>query len=57
MERLSGLSILQTALALSFFNKLPPSLIKQIFSTEFMDRLDVELEHCYSKVSIKKYRN
>lgn len=56
MERLSGLSILQTALALSFFNKLPPSLIKQVFSIEFMDRLDVELRHCYSKVSMK-YNN
>lgn len=51
-ERLSGLSILQCALSLSFFNQLPVSLIKQIFSIEFMDKLDTELANCYSKVSI-----
>ncbi|CAG9857060.1 unnamed protein product [Phyllotreta striolata] len=48
-ERLSGLAFLQSALSLSFFNKLPSFLVKQIFNVEFMDRLDNELANCYSK--------
>ncbi|VEN57777.1 unnamed protein product [Callosobruchus maculatus] len=48
-ERLSGLSFLQSALALCFFNKLPSSFIKQIFTVEFMDKLDAELAGCYSR--------
>ncbi|CAH1976025.1 unnamed protein product [Acanthoscelides obtectus] len=48
-ERLSGLVFLQSALALCFFNKLPSSFIKQIFTVEFMDKLDAELASCYSR--------
>ncbi|KAJ8922494.1 hypothetical protein NQ315_007522 [Exocentrus adspersus] len=48
-ERLSGLSFLQSALSLCYFNKLPSSFIKQIFNVEFMEKLDSELENCYSK--------
>nr|CAH7738645.1 unnamed protein product [Callosobruchus chinensis] len=48
-ERLSGLAFLQSALALCFFNKLPSSFIKQIFTVEFMDKLDAELAGCYSR--------
>lgn len=50
-ERLSGLSYLQTCLALCFFQKLPASFIKQIFNVYFLERLDTELAHCYYKVS------
>nr|CAI5839576.1 unnamed protein product [Callosobruchus analis] len=38
-----------SALALCFFNKLPSSFIKQIFTVEFMDKLDAELAGCYSR--------
>ncbi|XP_044253945.1 FAST kinase domain-containing protein 1, mitochondrial isoform X2 [Tribolium madens] len=48
-ERMTGLSLIYTAVALCFFNKLPNSLIKSIFNEEFMDKLDSELEKCYSK--------
>nr|CAI5839575.1 unnamed protein product [Callosobruchus analis] len=46
-ERLTA--FLQSALALCFFNKLPSSFIKQIFTVEFMDKLDAELAGCYSR--------
>lgn len=49
-ERLSGLAFLQSALSLSYFNKLPSSFVKQIFNVEFMEKLDSELDNCYSKV-------
>ncbi|CAG9819769.1 unnamed protein product [Phaedon cochleariae] len=48
-ERLSSLAFLQSALSLSFFNRLPSFLVKQIFNVEFMDKLDNELANCYSK--------
>ncbi|XP_030763577.1 FAST kinase domain-containing protein 1, mitochondrial isoform X2 [Sitophilus oryzae] len=48
-ERASGLSFLQAALALSYFNCMPKSFVKQIFNVEFLDRLDVELRNCYFK--------
>ncbi|XP_018563846.1 FAST kinase domain-containing protein 1, mitochondrial [Anoplophora glabripennis] len=48
-ERLSGLAFLQSALSLSYFNKLPSSFVKQIFNVEFLEKLDTELDNCYSK--------
>lgn len=50
-ESLNGLSILQVALALSYFNRLPTSLIKIIFTVDFLERLDNEIKHCFAKVS------
>ncbi|XP_050307982.1 FAST kinase domain-containing protein 1, mitochondrial isoform X2 [Anthonomus grandis grandis] len=46
-ERMSCLALLQSALSLCYFHKIPKSLIKQIFNVEFLDRVDVELKHCY----------
>ncbi|KAL1506693.1 hypothetical protein ABEB36_006009 [Hypothenemus hampei] len=51
-ERMSGLAFIQAALALSFFNRLPKSLIRQIFNVEFLEKLDVELANCYFKIHI-----
>ncbi|KAK5643072.1 hypothetical protein RI129_006917 [Pyrocoelia pectoralis] len=48
-ERLSGLSFIHAAIALSFFNKLPTSWIKQIFNVSFLEKLDFELSMCYFK--------
>ncbi|KAJ3659143.1 hypothetical protein Zmor_010848 [Zophobas morio] len=53
-KRMTGLSIIYSALALCFYNKLPNSIIKSIFNVEFMDKLDSELQQCYSK---DKYPN
>lgn len=50
-ERLSGLSYLQSCLALCFFQKLPDSFIKQVFNVYFLEKLDAELANCYYKVS------
>jgi hypothetical protein len=51
-ERMTGLTLMYCALALCFFNKLPNSIIQSIFNVEFMDKLDKELQNCYSKVNI-----
>ncbi|KAJ8982983.1 hypothetical protein NQ317_001423 [Molorchus minor] len=48
-ERLSGLAFIQSAFSLCYFNKLPSSFIKNIFNVEFLDKLDIELDNCYSK--------
>jgi len=43
METESGLSVVDSAIALAAFNSLPEYLAKDIFSSEFMSRLDIEL--------------
>ncbi|XP_054256841.1 uncharacterized protein LOC128986816 isoform X2 [Macrosteles quadrilineatus] len=50
---LNGLSILQVALALSYFDRLPTSLIKIIFTVDFLETLDNEIKHCFAKVLSK----
>lgn len=47
---MGGLCLIQCALALCYCNKLSNSLIKSIFNVEFLDKLDAELQNCYSKV-------
>lgn len=51
-ERISGLSYIQVAIALCFFNKLSKSFIKHIFNTQFLEKLDSELNNCYFRVVI-----
>ncbi|KAH1026677.1 FAST kinase domain-containing protein 1, mitochondrial isoform X1 [Dendroctonus ponderosae] len=53
-DRMSGLSFLQGALSLCFFQQMPKSFVKQIFNVEFLDKLDVELANCYFR---DKYPN
>ncbi|KAF7283270.1 hypothetical protein GWI33_001040 [Rhynchophorus ferrugineus] len=50
-ERLSTLAYLQTALSLSYFNRIPNSFVKQIFNVEFLDKLDIELTNSYFRDS------
>jgi hypothetical protein len=50
-ERLQGLTLLQAAIALCFFHRLPEELVHFIFTVNFLERLDEEVLHCYAKVS------
>lgn len=48
-EYMSGLSILQSCLSLCFFKALPDDLIHKVFNINFIKRLEMEIEGCYSK--------
>uniref|UniRef100_A0A1B6LBE3 RAP domain-containing protein n=1 Tax=Graphocephala atropunctata TaxID=36148 RepID=A0A1B6LBE3_9HEMI len=45
----NGLTLLQVALALSYFNHLPPALNHFIFTVTFLERLDDEIKNCFAK--------
>jgi hypothetical protein len=47
---MTGLSIIQSCLALSFYKSLPEVLIHKVFSIDFIRRLEQEIKMCYSKV-------
>lgn len=51
---MSGLSIIQSCLALGFFKILPIHLVNAVFNIEFIKRLEQEIQLCYSKVHIAK---
>jgi hypothetical protein len=42
--------LLQAAIALCFFRRLPPDLVHFIFTVDFLERLDEEVLNCYAKV-------
>lgn len=44
------LALLQAAIALCFFHRLPEELVHFIFTVDFLERLDEEMLHCYAKV-------
>lgn len=46
---MSGLSIIQGCLALAFYRELPENLIERVFNIDFIQRLEDEIEMCYSK--------
>lgn len=46
---ISGLSIIQSCLALNFFKGLDKELISMVFNINFIKRLEEEIESCYSK--------
>nr|CAD7434035.1 unnamed protein product [Timema monikensis] len=50
-ERMQGLSLLHSALALCFFHKLPEPLVQFIFTVDFLERMDDEISQCYSKAT------
>lgn len=39
------------ALGLAYYQKLPKVLINYIFSSEFLEQIDLEIRYCFSKVS------
>ncbi|XP_059479937.1 FAST kinase domain-containing protein 1, mitochondrial [Neocloeon triangulifer] len=47
--RLNVLSVLNSALALNFYMQIPMELVHFIFTVEFLERVDRELELCYSR--------
>lgn len=46
---MSGLAIVEGCLALAFYKELPGSLIDRVFNISFIQRLEDEIEMCYSK--------
>lgn len=46
---MSGLAIVEACLALAFYKELPGSLIDRVFNISFIQRLEDEIEMCYSK--------
>jgi hypothetical protein len=42
--------LLQAAIALCFFRRLPEDLVHFIFTVDFLERLDLEVFNCYAKV-------
>uniref|UniRef100_A0A1B0EVM3 Uncharacterized protein n=1 Tax=Phlebotomus papatasi TaxID=29031 RepID=A0A1B0EVM3_PHLPP len=48
---MSGLSIVQSCLALCFYRALPTDLVDRVFCTDFIQRLEHEIRLCYSKAT------
>lgn len=46
---MSGLKVIEACLALAFYKQLPAHLIDRVFNISFMQRLENEIESCYSK--------
>lgn len=51
---MSGLNFMRASLALCYFYSLPISITDYLFSVEFLEKLDDELNNCYAKVFIFK---
>lgn len=45
-----GLFVLEASLALILSNRLSIKLVNEIFTVQFLDKLDLEVAACYSKV-------
>jgi len=43
---------MRASFALCYFYSLPTSITNYLFSVEFLEKLDDELNNCYSKVFI-----
>ncbi|XP_017079482.2 FAST kinase domain-containing protein 1, mitochondrial [Drosophila eugracilis] len=50
-EQMSGLSIVQACLALCFYKTIPEQLINQVFCVKFIQRIEEEIQLCYSKAT------
>lgn len=48
--KMSGLNFMRASLALCYFYSLPSSIADYLFSVEFLEKLDDELNNCYAKV-------
>ena len=47
------LLLLKSCLALSYYNYLKTSLIHHIFTVEFLEQIEKEIQNCFSKVLLK----
>ncbi|XP_037957468.1 FAST kinase domain-containing protein 1, mitochondrial isoform X2 [Teleopsis dalmanni] len=50
-EHMSGISIVQTCLALCFYKAIPEQLINRVFCVKFIQRIENEIQMCYSKAT------
>ncbi|XP_053961002.1 uncharacterized protein LOC128865080 [Anastrepha ludens] len=50
-KHMSGLSIVQACLALSYYKSMPKSLIDMVFCVKFIQRIEEEIHMCYSKAT------
>lgn len=48
---MSGLSVVQACLALCFYKSIPEQLINQVFCVKFIQRIEDEIQVCYSKAT------
>ncbi|EDW54456.1 FAST kinase domain-containing protein 1, mitochondrial [Drosophila sechellia] len=50
-DQMSGLSVVQACLALCFYKSIPEQLINQVFCVKFIQRIEDEIQVCYSKAT------
>ncbi|XP_026844911.1 uncharacterized protein LOC6589626 [Drosophila persimilis] len=50
-DQMSGLSLVQACLALCFYKTIPDELINQVFCVKFIQRIEDEIQVCYSKAT------
>ncbi|KAH8298025.1 hypothetical protein KR018_004787 [Drosophila ironensis] len=50
-DQMSGLALVQACLALCFYKSIPEQLINQIFCVKFIQRVEDEIQVCYSKAT------
>ncbi|EDW76328.1 uncharacterized protein Dwil_GK14716 [Drosophila willistoni] len=50
-DHMSGLSLIQASLALCFYKTIPEQLINQVFCVKFIQRIEDEIQICYSKAT------
>ncbi|SPP86099.1 uncharacterized protein LOC117588125 [Drosophila guanche] len=50
-EQMSGLSLVQACLALCFYKTIPDELINRVFCVKFIQRIEDEIQVCYSKAT------
>ncbi|XP_030241889.1 uncharacterized protein LOC115563291 [Drosophila navojoa] len=50
-DHMSGLSLVQSCLALCFYKAIPEQLINQVFCVKFIQRIEDEIQICYSKAT------
>ncbi|KAH8240818.1 hypothetical protein KR026_005805 [Drosophila bipectinata] len=50
-DQMSGLAIVQACLALCFYKSIPEQLINRIFCVKFIQRIEDEIQVCYSKAT------
>ncbi|XP_077288909.1 uncharacterized protein LOC143913152 [Arctopsyche grandis] len=48
-DMMSGLALLDACISMCYFEILSESLVKKVFSLEFMERIDSEINTCYAK--------
>lgn len=49
---MSGLNFMRASLALCYFYNIPKSITDYLFSVEFLEKLEDEVNNCYAKVNI-----